>query len=158
MLRILGTCLWTVVWAVLASAAAHAQDWQAVTGEAALKEVVSDTQLEGTLKDDVNAVARYNADGTAVLEAWGGTFERRWRIEDDDKICVDAGDETWCTSIEQNVSNPDEYRATRLDTGEQVVFSLSEQAGSLVTTSQAGNAGGPGQPSAEELALSLIHI
>lgn len=61
---------------LLLSAAANAQDWQTVTGQAALTEIVSDARLEGTLKGYVTAVARYNADGTAVLEAWGDAFER----------------------------------------------------------------------------------
>ena len=81
------------IWLLL-SASANAQDWHPVTGQAALTEIVSDTRLEGTLKGDVTGVARYNADGTAVLEAWGGTFERRWRIEDDDKICVVANNKS----------------------------------------------------------------
>lgn len=135
--------------------AAHAQDWQPVTGKSALSELVSNTQLEGTLKDGVTGVARYNADGTAVLEAWGGSFERNWRIEDNDRICVVAGNESWCTKIEQDASNPDQYRATRLDTGEQVEFSLTGQSGSLASTAPADNVGGPAQPSAEELALKL---
>lgn len=134
---------------------AHAQEWQPVTGKAALSELVSNTQLEGTLKDGVTGVARYNADGTAVLEAWGGSFERNWRIEDNDRICVVAGNESWCTKIEQDASNPDQYRATRLDTGEQVEFSLTGQSGSLASTAPADNVGGPAQPSAEELALKL---
>ena len=140
---------------ILLSAAANAQDWQPVTGQAALTEIVSDSRLEGTLKGDVTGVARYNADGTAVLEAWGGKFERRWRVENDDKICVEAGNESWCTSIERNASDPDEYRATRLDTGEQVVFSLTGQAASKASTAPADSSGGPAQPSAEELALKL---
>ena len=135
--------------------AAHAQDWQPVTGKTALSELLSNTQLEGTLKDGVTGVARYNADGTAVLEAWGGSFERNWRIEDNDRICVVAGNESWCTKIEQDASNPDQYRATRLDTGEQVEFSLTGQSGSLASTAPADNVGGPAQPSAEELALKL---
>ena len=140
---------------MLLSAAANAQDWQPVTGQEALTEIVSDTRLEGTLKGDVTGVARYNADGTAVLEAWGGKFERRWRVENDDKICVEAGNESWCTSIERNASDPDEYRATRLDKGEQVVFSLTGQEASAASTAPADAAGGPAQPSAEELALKL---
>jgi hypothetical protein len=135
--------------------AAHAQDWQPVTGKAALSELVSDTQLEGTLKDGVTGVARYNADGTAVLEAWGGSFERNWRIDDNGRICVVAGNESWCTKIEQDASNPGRYRATRLDTGEQVEFSLSGQSGLMASTAPADNKGGPAQPSAEELALKL---
>jgi hypothetical protein len=134
---------------------AHAQDWQQVTGKTALSELLSNTQLEGTLKDGITGVARYNADGTAVLEAWGGRFERNWRIENNDRICVVAGNESWCTKIEQDASNPDQYRATRLDTGEQVEFSLTGQSGSLASTAPADNVGGPAQPSAEELALKL---
>jgi hypothetical protein len=142
------------IWFFL-STTANAQDWHPVTGQAALTEIVSDTRLEGTLKDGVTGIARYDADGAATLEAWGGTFKRRWRIEGDDKICVAAGKESWCTSFEQNASNPDEYRATRLDTSEQVVFSLSGQTGSIGSTAPADNMGGPVQPSAEELALKL---
>ncbi len=140
---------------VLLSAAANAQDWQPVTGEEALTRIVADTRLEGTLKDNVTGVARYNADGTAVLEAWGGTFKRTWRIEDGDKICIVAGNESWCTLLERNADNPDEYRATRLDTGEKVVFSLSGDAASVASTEPADSSGGPAQPSAEELALKL---
>lgn len=66
-----------------------------------------------------------------------------------------AGNESWCTKIEQDASNPDQYRATRLDTGEQVEFSLTGQSGSLASTAPADNVGGPAQPSAEELALKL---
>ena len=139
----------------LFSAAASAQDWQPVTGQAALTEIVADTRLEGTLKDGVTGVAQYNADGTATLEAWGGTFKRRWRIEEEDRICVMAGKESWCTSFERSSSNPDEYRATRLDTGEQVVFSLSGRTGAVTSTVPADSVGGPAQPSAEELALKL---
>lgn len=136
---------------------AWAQDWQPVTGQAALSALVSNTQLEGTLKDGVSGVARYDADGTAVLEAWGGSFERAWRIEDDDRICVVAGNESWCTKIEQNASNPDQYRATRVDTGEQVEFSLTGQSGSVASGAPADNEGGPAQPSAEELAAKLAN-
>ncbi len=139
----------------IATTSVHAEEWQPVTGEAALREVVSDTQLEGTLKGDVTGVARYNADGTAVLEAWGGTFDRSWRIADDNKICVEAGEEAWCVSLERNASNPDQYRATREDTGEQVIFLRSGQVTTATSSAPAGANGGPTQPSAEELALKL---
>ena len=69
-------------------------------------------------------------------------------IEDDDKACVVSGKESWCTSFERNASSPDKYRATRLDTAGQVVFSLSEQAASLTATAPAASSGGPAQPSA----------
>ena len=85
---------------LMLTAVTHAQVWQPITGEAALREIVSDTQLEGTLKNDVTGLARYNADGTAVLEAWGGSFDRTWRIEDDDRICVVAGSGGSCCRLQ----------------------------------------------------------
>ena len=150
--RYLGLCLLPLV---LCGLPAVAADWKPVTGDAALTAVVADTRLEGRLVNDVKGVAQYNADGTAVLEAWGGTFNRTWRIEDDEKICIDAGAETWCVSLERDASDAGTYRATRLDTGEQVIFSLAERRPVQGATGPAGNEGGPAQPSAEELALKL---
>ena len=57
------------IWLLL-SASANAQDWQPVTGQAALTEIVSDTRLEGTLKGDVTGVAR-----TTVLKG------RPWKFQ-----------------------------------------------------------------------------
>jgi hypothetical protein len=54
---------------ILLSAAANAQDWQPVTGQAALTEIVSDSRLEGTLKGDVTGVARYSVSRTTTRSA-----------------------------------------------------------------------------------------
>ncbi len=140
---------------LLLAGPAHAQDWQPVTGEKRLLAVVQNTRLEGRLTDGVQGVARYNADGTAELNAWGGTFPRTWRVVNGSQICIDAGSESWCSKLEQSTSDPEVYRATRLDTGEQVVFSRRGQIEAGSGGGVADSGGGPAQPSAEELALKL---
>ena len=63
--------------ATVSPSVALAQGWQPYTGEGNLRALVSDTVLEGELREGVKAVGRYNADGTGTLEAWGDTFPRR---------------------------------------------------------------------------------
>ena len=89
----LTTPLWTIIGftAMLFSSSAQAQTWEAITEADALRALVSDAVFEGTLKGGAKAVARYNADGTGLLTAWGETFERTWEIKGADQICVTVG-------------------------------------------------------------------
>ncbi len=142
--------------AVLASAPALAADWQPVTGRENLARVFTDTVMSATLPGDQTATARYNADGTGVLEAWGDTFERRWKVERDREACVLA-DRTWlCYTLERDATSPESYRATRVDTQESVIFRVSNGA-LAVGESVADGEGGAVQPSAEEMAAKLAN-
>jgi len=132
----------------------HAQEWEVVTGTDRLESLFSDTVMEATLKGDNKAKARYNADGTGELTAWGDTFPRLWKIEGDDQACIRVHQEFRCFTIERNTLHQKEFRATRVDTGETVIFTLTAQD-TLVTESPATKEGGAAQPSAEEMAAKL---
>ena len=56
---------------------ALADNWEPLTGADTLREFVSGAVAEITLKPDVVAVGTYHADGTAQIEAWNETFEKR---------------------------------------------------------------------------------
>ena len=135
---------------------AVADDWQVVTGQETLRETFSDTVMKGALPGENQAVAHYRADGTGTLTAWGDTFERQWKVENDEQICVLA-DQTWiCSTVERSTSDPSRYRATRTDTGEAVEFVMAEPDVAIFEE-QATNEGSAAQPSAEEMAAKLAN-
>jgi hypothetical protein len=141
----------------LAQEAPQQQDWEPVTGSEELAALFSGTTQEATLKDGVTARARYNRDGTGVLEAWGDTFERRWEVRGNDQICILISGEFDCFTLERNRDNRTEYRATYVDTGERaLVFRITEGM-ALAGRVPATQKGGAGQPSAEEVAAKLAN-
>ena len=135
---------------------AHAQNWQPLTGADVIAALFSDTTMTATLKDGVEARATYNADGTGELNAWGGTFLRRWEIRGDDQVCLEIDQQTRCFRIEKDTSGSNNYRATAVDTGETVVFSV---AGPEIAVGHPGSGGegGAAAPSAEEVAAQLAN-
>ena len=134
---------------------ALAQDWQPYTDEGNLRSLVTDTVLEGTLRDGVKAIGRYRADGTGTLEAWGDTFERRWVVRDK-RISIIVGTQEQCVRIEKAADRKNLYRASNEATGETAEFSVSEDGAAAVAAQNSG-AGGAAEPSAEELAKSLAN-
>ena len=154
----LATSLWTVagLTAMLFSSSVQAQTWEAITEAEALRALVSDAVFEGTLTTGAKAVARYNADGTGVLTAWGETFERRWEIKGADQICVTVGRKVDCLNVERNTEASNEYRAINVETGESLVFTVTAGAPTVVD-SPTVDAGGPAKPSADEIAKSLAN-
>ncbi len=58
---------------------AFAQTWEPVTDPDHLREIFSDTVFEAALTDKAVATARYNADGTGEMTAWGVTHLRTWK-------------------------------------------------------------------------------
>ncbi len=119
--------LWAVagLTAMLFSSSVQAQTWEAITEAEALRALVSDAVFEGTLTTGAKAVTRYNADGSGVFSAWGETFERRWEIKGADQICVTVGRKVDCLVIERNTEVSNEYRATNVETGESLVFTVT---------------------------------
>lgn len=131
-------------------------DWQPVTGQEALSRIFSDTVMTGRLPGESQAVARYYADGTGELNAWGDIFARRWKVESDDQACVLAAPSWICYTVERASNDPGHFRARRLDTGEFVEFDLAAQ--DIAVSHGAGDsAGGAAQPSAEEMAAKLAN-
>jgi hypothetical protein len=133
----------------------HAQNWQPLVSEESLRNLVTDTVLEGMLRDNVKAVARYSADGTGTLEAWGETFRRTWVVRDE-RVCITVGTQEQCVRIEKAAERENLHRAFNDATGESAEFKVA--GGDTVELGlQNSGAGGAAEPSAEELAKSLAN-
>jgi hypothetical protein len=135
---------------------ARAQAWEPMRDPDALAELFSDTLLEATLAGAARAVARYERDGTGVLEAWGDRFDRTWEVRGDDRVCLGIGRQTVCFRIERNTETPGEYRAENLGSGELLVFTVrpGEEAATLAGPVPDG---GAAKPSADEIAAKLAN-
>ena len=134
-----------------------AENWEPYTGALNLQRLLSDTVLTGTLTGGVKAIARYNSDGTGVLEAWGDTFPRNWSVRGDDRVCIEVGREEHCVSFEKAVEKENTYRAINTSTGETTVFSVRGNDEPVLVEADTGDAGGAVEPSADEIAKSLAN-
>ena len=146
-------------WLILFAGTAIAQqDWQPVTGAAALTDFISDRTF--TWQDDRGEQSgEYRADGTSTVRAWGTVFERRWEVRGDDQLCFFGDPEDNCNRIERNTGDPTRYRVTNVDTGVSVEVRLTSDAGGEIQSSPSAtgnpNAGSAASPSADELAAKL---
>ena len=145
--------LLSLVLALVAGNAA-AQPWIPVTEDAEIRALFSDTVMTAELKKGVTATAHYNSDGSGELSAWDGTFPRQWKINDEGLACILISGKFDCFLIERSGSKENEYRATKVATGETVVFDVHDQKISTKGSMNA-KAGGASQPSAEEIAAKL---
>ena len=133
----------------------QADDWQPLTGADTLQGFVSGATVEITLTPGVTAVGTYRADGTAEILAWKEVFQRTWEVRGDDQVCY-TDLETHCYSYEQNLDDPAEFRAHNVATGEVILFRLVDaETDTLVRETPPDDQGGPGTPSAEEIAAAL---
>ena len=145
----------TFLFACVASPLAYADNWQPLTGADTLQKFVSGATAEIELKPGVTAVGKYNADGTAEIEAWNETFRRTWSVKGDDQVCY-SDVETNCFSFEQNLDDPAEFRARNVATGEVFMFRVTDaEAGTFTRETPPDNEGGFGSPSAAEVAAAL---
>jgi hypothetical protein len=142
--------------AVLVASGAAAQTWEPVTGAENLSALFSDTIMTAKLKDDVEATATYNSDGTGELEAWGDTFARSWEVKGDDQVCITIDDLIRCFSVDKDSSGSNLYRGKDIETGETVVFDVTPSE-IVVSADPNKNDGGASQPSAEEIAQKLAN-
>ena len=135
---------------------AYSETWKPVTGADKLTALFSDTVQTAELGGGNIAVAKYNADGTGELKAWGDTFQREWKLDQNNRICIKIDRRFQCWDIERNSEKANEYRGTKIETGESVIFTVTDQE----TTLDAGpktDAGGSAQPSAAEMAQKLAN-
>ena len=127
-------------------------DWVAVTDQAELTKLFTETTMSATLTDNVKAKATYNAGGTGELSAWGDIFKREWKIENA-QACLKKNQDWQCLTVEKR---GEQYRATDSKTGEKVEFTVSGQ--NLIADSvNKTNEGGPAAPSADEMAKKLAN-
>ena len=139
------------------ASAVSAETWEPYTGADNLRRLLSDVVMEGTLREGVKATARYNGDGTGELTAWGDAFPRIWRVEGEDRVCIQVGREENCVSLEKSVDQENTYRATVDRTGESVVFTVQPAGQPIVVAADTKGAGGATEPSADEIAQSLAN-
>ncbi|MEH6585014.1 MAG: hypothetical protein V7720_00575 [Halioglobus sp.] len=142
---------------LLLSSQLMAQSWEPYTGAENLRRLMSDTVMEGAPREGVTSTARYNADGTGDLTAWGETFPRTWRVQGEDQVCVSVGEGENCVRLEKAVGQDNIYRATDISSGEIVEFSVLDAGEPIVIDTDAGSDGGAAEPSAEEIAKSLAN-
>jgi len=138
------------------SLSAQAETWEPVIGADELTALFSGTVLVAELGGGSLAVAKYNADGTGELKAWNDTFERNWKVVDDELICIEIDRRYQCWRIDKNSEKSNEYRGTKIETGETVIFTVTDQEASLTGAPRTG-AGGAAEPSAEEMAQKLAN-
>ena len=131
-------------------------EWTPITGEQALRDYMSNARAERQLPNGSVSTAEYFADGTGVLQSWGETFPRTWRIQGEEQICVADKRSEQCFTLERNNADPYLYRGTITGTGEQIEFkSFGEVAVAQAQPKDIGGATGVATPSADELAAEL---
>ena len=146
-----GACL-----AISTPALAQDSDWTPVTGAETLREFMSGLKAERELRKGAVARGEYFADGTGVLDAWGTSVRRTWKIEGDDQICITAQGETLCYQLEKSATDEDLYRTRVVETGRVNEFRVTgESASAEGEAPSPGNEGGAAAPSAAELAAEL---
>jgi hypothetical protein len=142
---------------LLLSSQLSAQSWEPYTGAKKLRQLMSNTVMEGALKKGVTSIARYNEDGSGELTAWGETLLRTWRVQGEDQVCINVGGSENCVTLEKASGMDDLYRATDIKSGEIVEFSVRNAGEPIAIDVDVGNAGGAAAPSAEEIAKSLAN-
>ncbi len=142
---------------VLFSTSAQAENWEPITDSEALQALFSDTVVEATLKEGVKATATYKSDGTGEVKAWGDTFQRTWKVEGSDQVCIGMSEQTYCYRLERSVESKDKYRATNLTTKEVFVLTIKKADAVATLDSPTTESGGAAKPSAEEMAAKLAN-
>ncbi|MCK5326773.1 MAG: hypothetical protein KAJ57_12215, partial [Woeseiaceae bacterium] len=134
----------------------QAETWEPVKGADKLTALFSDTVQTAELGGGSMAVANYNADGTGELKAWNDIFERQWKVDGDELICIKIDRRFQCWRIDKNTEKPNEYRGTKIETGESVIFTVTDQETEL-GAGTGTSSGGAAEPSAEEMAQKLAN-
>lgn len=130
-----------------------AAQWQKVTSEKELTSLFSGTSMETMLTDKVKSTAIFNADGTGEVIAWGDTFQRTWKIENQ-QACVDISGNFQCFTIEKNLDKAGEYQVTQTQTKAKNIIQI---AGAKIASAKdlSKNSSKAITPTAEELAAKL---
>jgi len=142
---------------ILSFSMAQAQTWEAIDDPEALTALFTDTVIEATLENGAKTVARYDRDGTGVVEAWGDKFQRTWQIRGSDEVCIQSAEQSTCYRLERDAADPEHYRAHNLATGEILELTIQTGTDPIVVDSPSTEAGGAAKPSAEEIARELAN-
>ena len=140
----------------LAGAQTETSRWQPLRGAATLRELVSGATAEIELTPGVYATGVYRADGTGTIEAWGEQFERTWEVVDDEVVCYASFTERNCFTYERSLDVAGKYRSRNVETGETFLFTVSTTVPRQFSREEPpGSEGGPGAPSAADIAAEL---
>lgn len=130
--------------------------WSTLKGKGALTAFMSGLKVERKLPNGEISRGEYRADGTGTLYSWGEAFERTWRIEGDEQLCITARSGDVCYLIERNADDPALYRARHVATEQAFEFRVTKQAVTIVADPmEAGAKGGAAAASADEIAAEL---
>ena len=105
--------------------------WSSLKGKEALTAFISGLKVERTLPNGEISRGEYRADGTGTLFSWGEAFDRTWRIEGEDRLCISARASDVCYLIERNADDKTRYRARDVATGQTFEFRVTEQAAAV---------------------------
>lgn len=142
----------------LLSGPASAENWEPFTGAERLTKFVAGATAEFEYKPGQMATGTYNADGTAVITAYDGKFRRTWRIEGDDQVCYTTDIKTNCYRFENNLDDPDEFRAVHVDGTKSYLFRVVDREAKVYEReTPAGADGSLSSPSAAEVAAELAN-
>lgn len=124
-----------------------------------VKALFNEKHITANIGEGIQTEAYYYSNGSAELHAWGGVYQREWKVEGNGNACLLINDEWNCFSIEKSLIESDLYRATHTSIDQKITFSESQGALSiaLADAQKAGNAGGAAQPSADEVAAKLAN-
>ena len=106
---------------VLATTAALAADWQALTSPTELRALYSDKTFKGTDYLGRPFIGHYRSDGRGILTSDGSTFPRTWEISGDDQVCVSGAMGKTCYRLERDRSDPASIRAKAVGNDSQVI-------------------------------------
>lgn len=140
---------------LLISYSGFAQEWELISDEAVLRSLFEGTEQTATLANNVKAVSIYNSDGSGELKAWGETFKRQWKVENE-KVGVLIDGEWRLFQIERKVGSDNTYRAIQEDGSTSVIFEVSNKQVAIATATNAEE-GGAAEPSADEVAKALAN-
>jgi hypothetical protein len=139
-------------------ALAQETQWQAVTGADTLRGFLSGASAERELPNGGISRGVYNADGSGEVQAWGEVFPRTWRIEGDERFCIDEVQSSNCYRLEQSAQEADLYRSIHVETGAATEFRLIDGETRVAGDDSAGgNDGTATTVSAEEMANKLAN-
>lgn len=156
MRNVLRLLLGTVAVLMTMSAAAS-ENWQRLSSSSALVDLLSDIEIKRELKNGAYAIGRYRADGSGELEAWGSTFDRQWRVQNEDQACFHIDTQWQCYFIEKHWQDNLLYRAVSVVSGDSFTFMVVSRLAKALEPHVASSQGGAAEPSADEVAKKLAN-
>lgn len=137
--------------------AAEESQWLPITGKQTLREFMNGLKTERNLPSGDKQTAEYLADGTGVLLSWGAKFPRKWQVEGNEQICINAESKITCVKLEKNIAEENLFRIQDMETKQYYEFTVISHLATVADRSDPGSKGGAGAATAEEIAAELAN-